>query len=64
MEKNFLSVLKKRVGITYLISLYEIAVEGFGMLHLLQKTEQIKTDADLVNSVCLESFLIHTRKCP
>ena len=55
-KSKLLSVLKKSTGITSSISLSEIycvAVGGFVMLHLLQKTEQIKASADLVNTVCL-----------
>ena len=55
-KSKLLSVLKKSAGITSSISLSEIdylAVDGFGMLHLLQKIEQIKTGADIVNAVCL-----------
>ena len=55
-KSKLLSVLKSFAGITSSISLSEIdcvAVEGFGMLHLLQKNEQIKTGANLLNSVCL-----------
>ena len=47
---------KKPAGITSSISLSEIdcvVVDRFGLLHLLQKAEQIKTGADLVNAVCL-----------
>ena len=47
-------VLKTSAGITSSVSLSEIdyvAVDGFGMSHLLQKTEKIKTD--LVNAVYL-----------
>ena len=55
-KSKLLSVLKKSAAITSSISLSEIdylAVDGFGMLHLLQKIEQIKTGADIVNAVCL-----------
>ena len=55
-RSKLLSVLKKSPCMTSLISLSEIncvTVDGFSMLNLLQKTEHIKTDADLVNAVCL-----------
>ena len=55
-KSKLLSVLKKSAGITSSISLSEIdylAVDGFGMLHLLQKIEQIKTGTDIVNAVYL-----------
>ena len=54
-KSKHLYVLKKSAGITSSISLSEIdyvAVDGFGMSHLLQQTEKI-TVADLVNAVCL-----------
>ena len=53
---KLLYVLTKSAGITSSISLYEtdsVIVDGFGMLHLLQKTDQIKTGVDLVNGVYL-----------
>lgn len=50
-NQNFYLFLKKSTGVTTSISLSEIgcvAFDGFGMLHILQKTKQIKIDADLV----------------
>lgn len=50
-NQNFCLFLKKSTGVTTSIFLSEIdcvAFDGFGMLHILQKTKQIKTYADLV----------------
>ena len=59
-KSKLLSVLKKYAGITSSISLSEIdcvTVDEFGMLHLLQKTEQIKARTDRP----VESMLRQTR---
>ena len=45
--------ITSRAIVCFLSETYCVAVDEFGMLHLLQKTEQIKTGADLVNAACL-----------